>query len=135
MSESAQHQQLVQLIISDVIYTVGQDHNCFISSDAVDEFSLSPYTEEGFRPDLFYLFKDHLIIGEAKTSDDIERIHSKQQYESFIRKCSLFEGSAIFIAAVPWKDHATIHNILQKIRKKYPGNYLIKILDGIGGTI
>lgn len=135
MSESALHQQLVKLIITEVYNMVGSDHCCFISSDSVDGFSLPPLTEEGFRPDLFYQYEDRLIIGEAKTSDDIEKMHSRQQYESYIRKCSLFDGCALFIVAVPWFDHAAVHNILQKICSKYPGNYLVKVLDGIGGVI
>lgn len=135
MSESAQHQQLVNQIISEVIATVGIDRRCFICSDITDGFSLPPLTEEGFRPDVFYQDSSILIIGEAKTSDDIDRLHSRQQYRSYIRKCSLFTEKAIFVVAVPWMDHATIHNIICKIRKEYPGDYTIRILDGIGGAI
>lgn len=135
MSESAQHQQLVNKIITEVTMIVGSDNRCFICSDAVDGFALSPLTVEGYRPDVFYQYNDLLIIGEAKTSDDIERLHSKQQYESYIRKCSLFTGRAIFMLAVPWMDHAAAYNIIEKIRKKHPGGYTCRILDGIGGAI
>lgn len=135
MSESAQHQQLVNKIITEVMKIIGNDNRCFICSDAVDGFALSPLTAEGYRPDVFYQNNDLLIIGEAKTSDDVERLHSKQQYESYVRKCSLFTGQAIFILAVPWMDHAAAHNILGKIQKKYPGEYTCRILDGIGGAI
>ena len=76
-----------------------------------------------------------MVIGEAKTSDDIERLHSRQQYESYVLKCALFDGEAVFLVAVPWIDRATIHNILRLLRKKYPGNYHVRILEGIGGAI
>lgn len=135
MSESAQHQQLVKLIIDDVINDVDFAHTALIATDAVDGFSLPPLTIEGFRPDVYYLFGDRMIIGEAKTSNDIERLHSRSQYESYIKKCSLFQGNATFILAVPWMDHATAHNIIRKIKKQYPGSYSVKILDGIGGAI
>lgn len=135
MSESAQHQQLVRIIIDDIIKEVGLENTALIATDAVDGFALPPLTSEGFRPDVYYLLNDRLIIGEAKTSDDIDRLHSKGQYESYIKKCSLFQGDATFILAVPWMDHATANNIVRKISKQYPGNYTFKILDGIGGAI
>lgn len=130
MSESAQHQKLVMEIIEYVEALVGQDRKCFISSDVADGMSISPLTAEGFRPDVYYQYGDLLIIGEAKTSDDVGRLHSRQQYDSYIRKCSLFEGKAYFIAAVYWADKAQLHNILRPIKRKYPGDYIITILEG-----
>ena len=119
MSESAQHQKLVNMIIEHVETIVGQDKKCFISSDEADGMSLSPLTAEGFRPDVFYQYGDTLIIGEAKTSDDVGRLHSREQYDSYLKKCALFDGKAYFIAAVYWGDKAQLHNILRKIKTKH----------------
>lgn len=130
MSESAQHQKLVNMIIEHVEALVGQDKKCFISSDEADGMSLSPLTAEGYRPDVYYQYEDTLIIGEAKTSDDVERLHSREQYESYLKKCALFDGKAYFVAAVYWSDKAQLHNILRKIKVGYPGNYTITILEG-----
>ena len=135
MSESLQHQQLVKQIIAETISIVGEENKSLIATDAVDGFTLPPLTSEGFRPDVYYHYCGTLIIGEAKTSADIERLHSREQYESYIKKCSLHQGNAWFIVAVPWMDHAAINNILSRIKKEYPGNYKIQILDGIGGAI
>ena len=135
MSESAQHLQLVNLIIDEVVNIIGETNRCFIMSDTVDGYALSPLMEEGYRPDVYYQYQNILIIGEAKTSDDVARIHSKLQYESYLKKCSLFRGNALFLAAVPWTEHAAIHNILRKFRQKYPGSYEVRIIDGIGGAI
>ena len=135
MSESAQHLQLVDLIVDEVLNIVGETNRCFIMSDAADGFALSPLTEEGYRPDVYYQYQDSLIVGEAKTSGDVARIHSKLQYESYLKKCSLFGGKAMFLVAIPWTEHATIHNILRKLRQKYPGIYEVRIIDGIGGAI
>lgn len=135
MSESAQHQQLANMIIDKVIDIVGKDNQCFIMSDMADGYELSPLMAEGYRPDVYYQYKNTLIIGEAKTSKDVPLIHSRLQYESYIKKCSLFSGNSILIVAVPWTEHAMIHNILRKLKLKYPGNYKIQILDGMGGAI
>ena len=135
MSESLQHQQLVKLIIDTTISIVGKDNTALIATDAVNGYALPPLTSEGFRPDVYYCHNGVLIIGEAKTSFDIDRMHSREQYESYIKKCALFRGEAILLIAVPWMDHATANNIVKKIAKHYPGNYKIRILDGIGGSI
>lgn len=132
MSESAQHQKLVKLIIEETQKVVGVDYECFIQSDIADKYSLPELTQEGFRPDVFFRFGDSMIIGEAKTSSDALRVHSLTQYESYIRKCSLFTGKSELIVAVPMQEKSPVHNALQKIRKKYPGSYVIKIIEGIG---
>lgn len=135
MSESAQHLQLVNLIIDEVVGMIGETNKCFIMSDAADGYALSPLMGDGYRPDVYYQYQNKLIIGEAKTSNDVARIHSKSQYESYLKECSLFGGNAVFVVAVPWTEHASIHNILKKLQRKYPGTYEVRIIDGIGGAI
>lgn len=115
MSESLQHKQLVKLIIDTTILIVGKDNSALIATDAVDGYALPLLTSEGFRPDVHYCHQGKLIIGEAKTSSDIERLHSRKQYESYIKECALFQGEAILLFAVPWSDHATINNIVKKL--------------------
>lgn len=130
MSESAEHQKLVNDILVCVKGMVGPDKSCFIMSDLSDGRELSPQTTEGFRPDVFYQYADTMIIGEAKTADDVERLHSKQQYESYVKKCALFQGKAYLIVAAPWASCASLNNILSKIKKNYPGEYVINIVEG-----
>lgn len=132
MSESIQHQKLVKMIIEDIANTVGESCCCFIESDIADGHTLPQLTSEGFRPDVMYQYQNTMIIGEAKTSKDIDRTHSLLQYESYIKKCSLFDGEATLIVAVPWIEYATIYNIIHRIKNHYPGNYGIRILKGIG---
>ena len=132
MSESEQHQRLVKMIIDDIVQIVGKDQSCFIESDVQDGRPLPQLTQEGFRPDVTFQYKDMLIIGEAKTSNDVDTIHSRMQYESYIHKCSLFQGKAILIIAVPWTEYATVYNIINRIKKQYVGTYSIKYLKGIG---
>lgn len=135
MSESSEHLQLVKLIIDEVIGIVGETNKCFVMTDVTDGYALSPLIEDGYRPDVYYQYQNKLIIGEAKTRKDVTRIHSKLQYESYLKECFLFEGDAMFIVAVPWTEHAIIHNILKKLRQKYLGTYEVRIIDGIGGAI
>lgn len=131
MSESRQHKKLVELIIEYVEGRVGQDYLCFIESDIADDRPLPPMTEEGVRPDVTYEYNGLMIIGEAKTKDDVLRDHSLEQYASYLKKCSRFQGKAEYVMAVPWMEQASANNIIKKIKKDYPGDYKIKIIKGM----
>lgn len=131
MSESANHKKLVELIINHIGKEVGDDYICLIESDISDDHPLPQLTEEGFRPDVVFEFNGKMIIGEAKTSNDILREHSLRQYASYLRKCSLYNGSAEFVIAVPLMDYATAYNIVHKISRDFPGKYAIRVLKGI----
>lgn len=131
MSESRQHKKLVELIIEYVEDRVGQDDVCFIESDIPDDRPLPSMTEEGVRPDVTYEYNGLMIIGEAKTKDDVLRPHSLEQYASYLKKCSRFHGKAEYVMAVPWMEYASANNIIKKIKKDYPGDYKIKIIKGM----
>ncbi len=131
MSESSTHQKLVELIIEYVGNKVGQDYVCFIESDMSDGRPLPELTDEGFRPDVYYEYNGNLIIGEAKTSNDVSREHSLMQYASYLRKCALYSGNAEYVMAVPWTESAEANNVVKKVMKQYPGDYEVKIIKGI----
>lgn len=131
MSESGQHRKLVKLLIEHVEEIVGLDYVCFIEADYDDTRPLPKQTTEGYRPDVMYEYDGRLIIGEAKTHDDVLREHSLMQYASYLKKCSLYCGKAEYIMAVPWEEHALANNIIKRIKKDYPGDYTVKVIDGI----
>lgn len=131
MSESGQHKRLVEIIIEYVEDQVGRDNVCFIETDLSDDRPLPAMTDEGFRPDVVYEYNGLLIIGEAKTSDDVLRKHSLVQYASYLKKCSLYQGKAMYVMAVPWMEQASANNVIKQIKKDYPGDYVVKILKGI----
>ncbi|NJD02289.1 MAG: hypothetical protein FIA99_06765 [Ruminiclostridium sp.] len=135
MSESFQHQQLIQLLRKEVVELIPIGCQGLIQQDSSDSLALPPKTIDGYRPDIYYCFEDLLIIGEAKAAEDVERRHSRAQYEAYLRECASFNGRAILLMAVPWMECATAHNILQNLRKNIPGNYSTKILEWIGGVV
>ena len=129
MSESALHQLLVQLLIENVKRIVPQELWGFICAD-INQYNLPSQMVEGYRPDVFYQYKNTMIIGEAKTSNDVERRHSREQYKAYVRKCSLFQGKAHLLIAVPWTEYATACNIVHRVKNQYPGDYTYKVIEG-----
>ena len=130
MSESNQHYELVKQILTEVKKILPKDKWVLIQSDSFSSSAISPKFSEGYRPDVYYEFEDLMIVGEAKTSKDIENTRSLLQYESFLRSCAIFQGKAIFLLAVPFTEFATANNIVNRLKEKFQGAYEIKILKG-----
>ena len=61
MSESGNHQLLVDLIIRYVRNEVGEEFECFIESDISDGRPLPHLTTEGFRPDVCFEYNKACI--------------------------------------------------------------------------
>lgn len=132
MPESFQHQQLVKILLKEALCLIPSGCHKLIQLDDYGILTIPEKTIDGYRPDLYYRFEGLLIIGEAKTSDDVDKQHSRAQYESYIKECANFQGMAFLIIAVPWIERATAHNMIQILKKKIPGSYTTKILEWIG---
>ena len=117
MPESIQHMQLVQRLLMRVREKVNKNLWAFIQSDEASSQCLPPKMISGYRPDVYYQFDKLFIIGEAKTSNDISSLHSKAQYETYIKSCASFNGEALLLIAVPWTDVAEANNVIRKIQK------------------
>ena len=135
MPESIQHHQLVQVLKIEVQAIVPPDCWSLIQIDAPDSLNLPPQTNEGYRPDVYYQFEKLLVIGDAKTKNDVETRHSRAQYESYLKECAVFHGQAFMIMAVPLLEQASANNILRNLKKKIPGDYKIIVKGWIGGAL
>jgi hypothetical protein len=118
LAESSKHSALVQAIIS----YIGREHAHVEGLGIVNDLSGPLHAEkpnriEGFVPDV-YAFDAPLttvIIGEAKTSDDLETEHSKRQMTAFLTFLGRQE-SGIFILAVPWQLKRRADTVVSAIR-------------------
>lgn len=125
MSESKKHMDLVRRL-KEYIEKLPNIENGLIQSDLPETSEKPILTTEGFRPDIYYEYLDTMVIGEAKTTFDFERQHSLEQYESYLRRCSLYWGKATFILAVPWMEYTSAKNLIRRIKKR--NNYDIETL-------
>lgn len=132
MTESSQHMKLVDIIVARTHEMVPEPYWPLIAIDSQTSNNLPKSTSEGFKPDVLYIFEGMIIIGEAKTSNDIERPHSKSQYRSYIKKCDAFAGQAYLIIAVPWTEKISVANLIKRmIRQEKITNCHLIILDDI----
>jgi len=119
MSESNIHKLLVGQIYEFILKRYGMPEKLEIDSD----FGSTKGTVtriNGHVPDIYAetkLINGTKIIGEAKTSLDIENEHTDKQLKAYMEYCK-YEGAQLIIA-VPIKNKITIYNKVNKLRKQY----------------
>ena len=129
--ESQCHMDLVDLIVEYVKKRVSSEEYSFIQIDSSGR-SGTMRVSDNYVPDVVYRTSNKLIIGEAKTYEDFERKHSKDQFDSYLKECNYFEGSAELIVAIPWQLHITAQNYFRRLKKKNGMEVEVIVLDDMG---
>lgn len=104
MGESTAHVNLVIQLVEWIADNFFDGDKGYIFCDLPENTSMKkPPLVGDFIPDAYACIKnsDHLIIGEAKTSNDFLRQHTVDQIEAFLNECLKFQKSTL-IFAVPW---------------------------------
>jgi hypothetical protein len=105
MPESLNHTALLDRLIAYVRHSMDAEKHFLILHDLPSLIGCEkPPMIEGFRPDLYATAGslEAVIIGEAKTANDLETSHSREQYRAYARH--LAESvRPTFILAVPWQ--------------------------------
>ena len=115
MPESNLHRRLVQSLVASV---EGRHQDWFLFVDG--DYSRSngcPPQLETVRPDLFARAREtrHVVIGEAKTTFDLETTHTAVQLDTYFRYLAL-ERSGELILAVPYLCAGLAHRVCRRIR-------------------
>lgn len=119
MAESSAHMEYVNLLNTFVETLVPSKYIPLIYLDNPDRPLKPPRTTNNFTPDLFYSNEGLLVIGEAKTAEDVDRAHSIDQYEDYYHDAINYDGKALIVLCVPWHRMSTVKNIMRRIKKKY----------------
>ena len=114
MAESDIHANLVDRLTSWVAreYCLGSTAAILVDRQGVIGPQRPPNIG-GFVPDVYLAASAHRVIGEAKTSRDIETSHSESQLMAFLQYCGTTKG--LFVLAVPWYRVPYAHNLLQRM--------------------
>ena len=131
MSESRGHIELVAVAVKYIKTMVAPDLCTLIQYDSADS-SRPTKVIKNFIPDVYFWHSNQLIIGEAKTLDDFDRPHSREQYNAYIEECKRFCGQATLIISVPWQLVATAKNYFRRLKVNYCTNIPIIIVNELG---
>jgi len=95
----------------------GSFYDFYVLADLPDAVE-KPDFIAGFRPDLFARAPGRLtLIGEAKTTTDLETEHTQRQVAAFLQFLSSVPG-AVFVMATPWPAHASAQNLVGKVARQ-----------------
>ena len=131
MGESRKHIELGEIAFNYTKTIVPEYYLDLIEVDCCDQKKPSRVIGN-YVPDVFYCFNNLMVIGEAKTLDDFERRHSKEQFMSYIKECSLFDGDAYLIVSVPWEIVVTAKTYFKKLTKDSEKKITIVVLNETG---
>lgn len=135
MPESAVHIHLVVALrrwIADEYFN-GELAHVLSDTSGTPQAGRTPQVG-GYVPDAFASTggDSRVVVGEAKTADDIERRHSMAQIEAFLRFCNGVNGNLVL--AVPWHRAAYARNFLHTLnRSKGLSVDRCRVLDGLPG--
>lgn len=129
--ESQAHINLVNRAMEYVKRIVPEGEHIMIQSDSAGSSS-EVRVLGNYVPDVYYCDGGFMIIGEAKTIDDFDRKHSRDQYDAYIDECQLFEGDSCLVIAVPWQLMISAKNYFKRIKQKKNLNIQIIIINELG---
>lgn len=88
-----------------------------------------------YKPDVYYNYGGKLVIGEAKTLNDFEKLHSKEQFVAYMNEFLLFQGECILVVSVPWQLVKTAKNYFVRLRRQMGVNVKVIILNEMSRCI
>lgn len=128
MGESLKHISLINIMKEYICSKENVDKALLFVDDPADRKNAPP-TINGYRPDIYYDFNGLLIIGEAKTKDDLLNNHTKGQLENYLILCANYTGESRLYLSVPWTEAILAQNLVKKYSKILGVNVNFCIVD------
>lgn len=119
------------MIVNFVQTLVPSDYCNLVRAD-LPEFEKPSLAYDSYIPDVTFSYKGQLIIGEAKTFEDFNRDHSRNQYEAYIRECMKHPGESTIVIAIPWQLFITAKNHFVLLKRKYSADVKVLVISENG---
>lgn len=126
--ESQIHINLVNVALEYIKSIVPEDERSLIYTDTAGNNN-STRVIGNYIPDVYYNNGGKLIIGEAKTLNDFEKLHSKEQFLAYMNEFLVFHGECILVVSVPWQLIKTAKNYFARLRREMDVNVKVIILN------
>lgn len=132
MAESIVHINYVRKIAEYTSAIIPVELIPHLLIDLPESYRKPDRTIGNFLPDLYYKDLKYLIIGEAKTENDIDRKHSINQYKSYIEEASLFHGEKHILICTSLYSYARIKNLIKKLKLELNTTAKFHLLNDLG---
>lgn len=115
--ESQAHKEYVHNAIDYIKRVFGIDES-LIATDLGDVSKLPPKSIDGFRADIYVNTPSIIIIGEAKTDNDINNNHTLAQFASYVKEVRTYNKERHIIMSGSMAAYPSIRNFIRRFRKK-----------------
>ena len=136
MSESETHIRLVKELRNWIVDSLLEGDAGYIYVDLPNgNPQTKPQKIGNYRPDVCVPNApgNIFIIGEAKTTRDLERKHSIEQFRTYLVYCAEHVNS-ILVLAVPWHQARLAGNIINTLKKQIGADKVkTKVLERLSG--
>ena len=118
MAESKIHMDYVKRIVQYITEHVSLSNNDYIGID-LPESPLKPIQIiVDVRPDVYYKNKSIIIIGEAKTENDINNRHTEKQINLYFDELSLAKGERHLIFCTSFYSYSSLKNMILRLKRR-----------------
>ena len=129
MAEKKEHANLRKIIKEYVETNLSRYSLTIIEDASSNSLGESVPPIRGYIPDLYGYSFDHgiQVIGEAKTSNDINNKHTEKQLRAFLEHLNIYNKKGYLIVGVTLEDKEEMINFLRKIVREVNINILVNI--------
>lgn len=117
MAESQLHMDLVRKIAL-YIKQIIPDFSASLLDAELPEYGRTPQCIYGYYPDIRYRDNNAIIIGEAKTQNDIDNDHTEAQLNAYIDELQTYNLQRHIIFCVPFVSYSQMKNRLRRIKEQ-----------------
>lgn len=117
MAESQLHMDLVRKIALYVKQLI-PDFSASLLDAELPEYGRTPQCLYGYYPDIRYRDNNVIIIGEAKTQNDIDNDHTEAQLNAYIDELQTYNLQRHIIFCVPFVSYSQMKNRLRHIKEQ-----------------
>ena len=117
MAVSQKHEELVSQLVAWIVTNYATQRPCILT-DRVGVLGESrPTSIDGFIPDVYCTLSanNFIIIGDAKTPNDLKSIHTRRQLRAFMRHLSIIGGGQL-IVSTQWICTNSVKTILRRLQ-------------------
>jgi len=116
MAESLLHMDLVRTIVN-YIATITPSFSAQLLDADLPEYGRTPRVIHGYYPDVRYMDREVMVIGEAKTQYDIDNEHTESQLEAYIEEINTYQYQKHIVYCVPFLSFIKVKNKIKRLKQ------------------
>ena len=118
--ESLTHMKFVKKIADYVSTIPGDFTRNLLCVELPGEYNRCPQIVGGSIPDVFYNDSNYIILGEAKTDNDIDQEHTQRQLNDYINEARTYDAERNIVLCTSIMGFSRMKNIIviKKVREQ-----------------